>query len=317
MTEEKQVSNISNMGYSESEARFLVKAALHSGYFLRRQFSPNRGRASYVLCQRLLALKHARVSQYYRRAEVYHLGSKPFYFMLGEPDNRHRRDRDIIDLRSKLMGLDYVLSHPEWRFLATEDSKVEYFCGELGIDRMELPGQVYKDRHGAFTKRNFVEKYPIYINPDGVVGLCYLDDGMYTRSTFAPWLARHRSLIQALGAKAEIVYVASEDSGFAAAEREYRRIFTTVPPELSRFLAMRAEAEAGGLEARPIAWLEAYRELFARWGHQPSQIVTPAVTGFRTEVLPYSYKALPSLDQTTLARPGEAFATASTRTHRP
>ena len=308
MTEERQVANVVEMGYSETQARFLVRAALHSGYFLRRQFSPDRGKSADDLCRRLLALKHASVSRYHRRAELYHLGSKPFFTMIGEPDNRHRREHDVIYLRAKLMGLDYVLTHPELIFLPTEKQKTEYFCGTLGLDASLLPGQTYKGKDGTLTRRNFIEKYPMYIHPETkVAGLCYLDDGMYTRTTFAPWLARHKRLIQALSPNVEVVYVATEDSGFEAAAREYNRILTTLPAEFREFQAMRSGLQDGGLEHRSVEWLERYRYLRGRYFDCIGDSYCSPTTTFKTEVLNFSYKALPRIEPSNLAKPGEAF----------
>jgi hypothetical protein len=38
MTDDERVAALWGLGYTEREAAFLVLAALHSGYFLRRQY---------------------------------------------------------------------------------------------------------------------------------------------------------------------------------------------------------------------------------------------------------------------------------------
>ena len=45
MTRAEQIAALQQFGYTAREASFLTLAALHSGSFLRRQFSPPEARA--------------------------------------------------------------------------------------------------------------------------------------------------------------------------------------------------------------------------------------------------------------------------------
>jgi len=54
-------------------------------------------------------------------------------------------------VKAKLMAFDYVLANQEHRYLATEDEKVGYFTGELGIKIDSLPTKIYSSRKTEST----------------------------------------------------------------------------------------------------------------------------------------------------------------------
>ena len=64
MTNQERVENVKSLGYSDREAAFVTLAALHSGYFLRRQYSAFAGKscgwADDSLTSKLLIKGHAR-----------------------------------------------------------------------------------------------------------------------------------------------------------------------------------------------------------------------------------------------------------------
>jgi hypothetical protein len=317
MTESQQVYNIRQLGYSEREARFLLKVALHSGYFIRRQYAPDRGQLDATLCERLLYWKHALLSKYNGKTELYHLHSKKVYRVIDEEDNRHRRPHASCYLRAKLMGLDYVINHPELHFLPTEASKLDYFCGSLGLDKSVLPVQVYTGRNRTSTPHFFVEKYPVYSNPEtGKTGICYLDDGADTKGAFGAWLERHKRLIEALDSRIEVVYVsANEESSTAGAVKEFSRVLTSLPVEMRNFFEMQAAVELNGLANRDKAWLDSFRSLKAKYadtnGHYAAWRTgqqTHRETGatLKTEMLPYSYMHLPKPNKTSGGRAAAA-----------
>lgn len=62
MNAQEQTAALQEFGYTPREAAFLALAALHSGYFLRRQFCPKRGKLADVLCRKVLARDHARTT---------------------------------------------------------------------------------------------------------------------------------------------------------------------------------------------------------------------------------------------------------------
>src|SRR5436305_11955927 len=124
LTELEQQAALVRLGYSEREAEFLRKVALHGGYFLRRQYcqflDKRVGGTAAALIEKIIDRAHGRVTTYANNTQVYHLSARPFYASLGQEDNRNRRERQPITINTKLMSLDYVLAHSDREFLPTE-----------------------------------------------------------------------------------------------------------------------------------------------------------------------------------------------------
>ena len=223
-----QTIAIQTFGYTAREAAFIATAALHAGYFLRRQYDPNRGKLANELCCKLLRNGHAKATVFAQNTQLLHLHAKPLYRALGQDNNRHRRPQDPFSLRAKLMGLDYVLAHPELRFLPTEDCKMKYFEGERKIPTRFFPAKTYtaKDRTGT-TARFFIEKYPVWVDPQtDRVGFAYMDDGFFTPPSFSTWLRQYAALIHAIGT-VDVVYMSASSSQFVAAANAWARAFAT------------------------------------------------------------------------------------------
>src|SRR3569833_2614676 len=87
MTTEQQIENVERFGYSRREAAFLALAALHSGYFLRRQYCAYLGLGfgypDDVLSSKLLHLGHAREAGLRYGRKHNHNQSKPIFAALG------------------------------------------------------------------------------------------------------------------------------------------------------------------------------------------------------------------------------------------
>src|SRR5882762_4504837 len=173
LTADERIQALQRFDYSEHEARFLCLAALHSGYFLRRQcaqFLCQRGGSPTALIEKLFANCHASASSFDRNTHLYHLSARPFYSAIGQEDNRNRRERECSTIKQKLMGLDFVLTHLANTFLATEGEKVNHFTRVLGIAESKLPARIYRSARPPATTRYFVEKYPIFLPSDYDLG---------------------------------------------------------------------------------------------------------------------------------------------------
>src|SRR5689334_981798 len=77
-----RVAAVEDHGYTRREAEFLVTAALHSGYFVRRQFAPQRGKTDASFCAKLAATGHAKIRKTFGQTQLYHIASKPFFRLL-------------------------------------------------------------------------------------------------------------------------------------------------------------------------------------------------------------------------------------------
>jgi hypothetical protein len=234
LTHAERVDALLPFGYTPREAAFITLAALHGGYFLRRQYaqfvSGQDGGTVSQLIEKTLRLNHARASTYRHKMQLYHLCARPLYEALGQADNRNRRRRAPLSVKNKLMGLDFVLAHRESRFLATEREKLAYFAGDLQIPESCLPAKLYYGgKSDGRTARYFIDKYPIFLsqNPSTgdppVVSFCFIDEGAATLSHFDTYLAQYARLFASLP-EFRLVYVAASPTPFQAAERAFERL---------------------------------------------------------------------------------------------
>jgi hypothetical protein len=232
LSDEQRVEALRPFGYTEREAAFLSQAALHGGYFLRRQFcrflGKENGGTVAALIEKVLRFEHAEVATYAKNTHVYHLNTRPFYTLLGQPDNRNRRPRQPFTVKNKLMGFDFVLEHSGGRFLATEQAKVDYFIGLAGVPRLHLPMKLYRSRATReATVRYFVDKYPIFLSGTSpvappVVSFCFVDEGTTTPSHFETWLGQYSRLFASL-AQFRVVHVAAMRVSVPSAAQSFQR----------------------------------------------------------------------------------------------
>ena len=236
MTTLERIEALQDFGYNLDEARFLCTVALHSGYFLRRQFlafiNGTKGWKDVALLNRLKAHRHCRVTFFQHSRMVYHLSAKPLYEALGEKDNRNRREHQPSTIKNKIMNLDYVLEHPDYHYLATEREKLDYFVRTRNIAAEDLPTRLYSSPHGHDPKaKHFVESYPIFLPTDKdearVPHFCYVDEGLQTTDRFATYLSQYRRLFRGLG-DYQLIYVAEDSRLFASAERVFQKFGESV-----------------------------------------------------------------------------------------
>jgi hypothetical protein len=232
MKMQDRIAALECFGYDHDEAHFLVIAALHSGYFVRRQFlsfiKGTKGWKDVVLLNKLKANGHGEVSVFRHKRIVHHLSAKPLYDALGEPDNRNRRERQPSSIKNKLMGLDFVLENPGHQYLATEREKLDHFLTLLKIAEEKLPTRWYASPHGrGATAKHFVDKYPIFLEPgaggrEDVPHFCYVDEGLQSTDRFATYLAQYGPLLHALS-DFQVIYIAQHSGLFASAQRVFQK----------------------------------------------------------------------------------------------
>src|SRR5665213_2829433 len=207
MTFDERVSALAPLGFTPRQTRFLVTAALHSGYCLRRHYLTFAGvRHGKNVRDFFEALVRRRLAQRLRlqpnRGHIYHLHAKALYRALAQRENRNRRQASPALIARKLMVLDYVLTVPEAEWYATEEDKVALFSRERGIPLADLPQRVYvpRDRRGRTTTRYFMHKLPVYLSLDrAVVHFVYLVTDE-TGGGLAQFLDDHMRLFSALPA---------------------------------------------------------------------------------------------------------------------
>jgi hypothetical protein len=247
MTKEDQIRAIQALGYSQPEAQFLRLVALHSGYFVRRQFvrftESARGKRAQDFIDRLIARGHVRREVFREDRHLFRLQSKASYEALGQDDNRNRREHQPSTVRLRLMGLDLVLDRPEYQFVSTEQQRLEYFFEQRGIHAEALPARLFSS-NGTLTTRYFPDGFPQFLRDDNplAVSFVYVDDAQLTTDAFRAYLCNYKSLFERLG-KLDLLLLTTVPARFTLAqsvlERFRLRVWESRAPavDLNRLLA--------------------------------------------------------------------------------
>jgi hypothetical protein len=214
---------LENAGYTEQEATFLYLVAVHSGYFLRRQFSRfvqrDRGGLADKFIQKALRLDHLQVIECGQARHVYHLTSRPVYQTIFRADSQHRRFKGFAYMQSRLLILDFVLDNLSNTILEDEAAKVDFFAVRCGVSAELLP------RGWAGRAVIFPDGYPIFIAPDGSPHFTFFEDGSVTLTRFERYLDQYRPLFSALPAF-ELVYLSDVEKSFPFARAAFAAHFT-------------------------------------------------------------------------------------------
>ena len=150
-------------GWTGRQAEWIALACLHSGVFIRAQWSrfldahPEQVRRGVHALIAQGAATEETVPGIKGIGRVCRIFSRRIYRALGTEDIRHRRAASEAVLMRRLLSLDYVLEHPGLPWLPTESEKVGAF-EELGIERRILPSRLYRGAAGD-TPRYFPLKY--------------------------------------------------------------------------------------------------------------------------------------------------------------
>lgn len=221
-------------GYAPADWRFLRLAALHGGYFVRRQVAQflgcrDGGRVAEFI-ERAIDLEHIQSSSWRKNMLVFHVSARPVYAAVGERENRNRRRHGRAQTKNRVMRLDAVLANPDAQALSAERQRREHF-----------------GRWGVPETKPFGEQYPVFIRPLdatsglGRLALTFVDEGLVGLSKFSRFLEFNRSLFDALPSF-EVMYVADVDRHFVRARALFERL--TAAPLLTRVQGPCAAASA-------------------------------------------------------------------------
>lgn len=200
---EQRVQAISEFGFTQRQARFLVTVMLHSGVCLLRQYSTFagivHGQKTRKFFAKLVRLRYA--SAYpcrHNRGRVYQVHHKALYRAIGETDSRHRRPLSPWRVVENLMLLDAVLAEPELVWLATDADKRAHLTLLTRIAAEQLP-HLSVGEAKASEPQFLPDKLPIGIDLKGRAVVLYLaaDAGV---DRFRAFLQRHFALLRQLPA---------------------------------------------------------------------------------------------------------------------
>ena len=204
MTHEERVTRVATFGFTHRQAAFLVEVMLHSGFFLGRQYCTfariARGQKLVDFLAKLTARKLA--TPYlcgHNKARVYHLHNTTLYDAIEQRDVRFRKRMALGRALERLMILDHVISHRQFRWLGSEQDKVAHFLTTTSLEQDALPRLVFGVQPNT-TVRHFPDKLPIGVSPDGRThAFLYLLVSPLPHD-FRVFLRRHAELLRALPA---------------------------------------------------------------------------------------------------------------------
>jgi hypothetical protein len=228
---------LESVGYTEREAAFLYLVALHSGFFLRRQYvrfiRRERGAIAEQLLRKATALGHLQSVACGQARFVYHLTANPVYAAVGLAASQHRRLKGDAQIKCRLMVLDFVLDHLGDTLLDSAEAKVNFFTGALGLNDALLP----HSRAGSVHR--FPEKFPILVGERQPIRFTFFDEGALSTSGFESFLRWYRAVFSALPGF-ELFYLADSDQNFERAAK----LFAALYPE-TRTLGVTAMTPRG------------------------------------------------------------------------
>jgi hypothetical protein len=308
---------LQNAGYTEQEAAFLYLVAVHSGYFLRRQFSRfvrrDRGGLADKFIQKALRLDHLQVIECGQARHVYHLTSRPMYQTILGSDSQHRRFKGFAYMQSRLLILDFVLDNLSDTILEDESAKVNFFTARCGVGSELLP------RGWAGRAVLFPDGYPVFVYPDGAPRFTFFEDRSVTLTRFDRYLDQYRPLLSALRAF-ELVYLSDVEKSFPFArdafdahfsETQVAGVSEQTPLGVEHFLAYLRAREMHEMRSWPVTGRDLrvleegesiyitleHQALYAAWKMQSTNAEKirrrfmqqgPQAT-FTTIALPYTY----------------------------
>jgi hypothetical protein len=218
------------LGYTKRESEFLFLVATHSGYFTNHQFKrfaqTESGSVSQAFIRRLLDQKHATYHAYRSGGRVYHLFARKVYQAIERENLRTRKKHELEYVKTRLVALDFVLAHRDYRYLETEAEKLAFFQKEWNVSQDVLPVKQYRARRSAdVTPRYFVDRFPMFVDAASsprVVSFTYVDSGAVSLEAFDTHLRAYFALFQSL-LRLEFIYLAPTPRLFQAAESEFQQ----------------------------------------------------------------------------------------------
>ncbi|MDE2928137.1 MAG: zincin-like metallopeptidase domain-containing protein [Acidobacteriota bacterium] len=219
---------LERFGWHGPEAEWIALVCRHGGWFTRAQF------CAHFRCRRNRALRFVRLLLRRRHGveedldglptttRLVRIAAKALYRALGLERVPHPRSSAWVRFR-RLLSLDYVLDHPQRRWLPTGREKASALEA-LGLSRRLFPCRHYAG-HAQGRSRYFPRMLPLALKEDRAT-FVYVDPGRDTDSELLSWGAEHARLWAALRAQdhpVHVVAVARDDLRRERAEKVLRR----------------------------------------------------------------------------------------------
>ncbi len=201
------------LGYTDREASFLYLTAVHSGYFLRRQFIHfvlgQTGSIATNFLRKAIERRHVASLPCSEGRFIYHICGKAVYRLLDRPDSQNRRMKSPAEILRRLISLDYILQR---------------FRSEFFVESREGLGQLFAKIKVEFTERSF-QNTLVSFREDGsklTVRFAYVDEGQRSIARFERFMQTNGNRIRAIE-NVEVAYVATNSRNVKDAERVFQR----------------------------------------------------------------------------------------------
>src|SRR5216684_1213398 len=252
---EDQLARVLDFGYTEVESRFLYLVATHSGYFTVPQFlafaKARSGKRNARLVEKLFSLGHASAQRYTRRSLLYHLCSRQLYSAIGKDYLRNRREHELTHIKTRLLALDFILTHPKEDYFETAEAKHRYF-----VDRFKVNESLFSPSAEHGTGITFSDRFPLcvaYPSPEymPVVTFTYLDPEHRNLDAYIAHLRTYRPLFRQLPGF-QFLYISTA----AGLQKEAAELFSLL------------------VEAEGLSDLKRYFDLETKWEREQFRLVT-------------------------------------------
>ena len=219
---------LERFGWRGPEAEWIALVCRHGGWFTRAQFCAHfrcRRNRALRFVRRLLRRRHGvedALDGLPTTTRPCRIAATALYRALDLERVPHPRASAWVRLR-RLLSLDYVLDHPQPRWLPTEREKVRALEA-LSLSRRLFPCRHYAG-HAEGRRRYFALDLPLALE-EARATFVYVDPGRDTDSELLSWGAEHAPLWAALRAQerpVQVVAVARDHLRRERAEKVLRR----------------------------------------------------------------------------------------------
>ncbi len=219
---------LERFGWHGPEAEWIALVCRYGGWFTRAQFCAHfrcRRNRALRFVRRLVARRHGveeDLDGLPTTTRTCRIAAKALYRALDLERVPHPGSSAWVRLR-RLLSLDYVLDHPNHRWLPTGREKA-WALEALGLSRRLFPCRHYAG-HAQGRSRYFPRKLPLALEEDRAT-FVYVDPGRDTDSELLSWGAEHARLWTALRAQdrpVHVVAVARDDLRRERAGKVLRR----------------------------------------------------------------------------------------------
>jgi hypothetical protein len=245
------ITALESLGYTKREAAFIYLVAVHSGYFLRRQFDYFTDRNKGALVMRFLekarSAGHIESLDYRQGWQVYHLSSRTIYRLLDNPGSQLRRRKGDAQVRARLMALDYVLENDADHYLESDEERLRFFTEIRGVSP-----ELFTSDDGRL--HSLLASFPVSLADrirlaHSPVRFAFIDEGLVSIEKFLRFLAVADPVLHAVGSF-ELVYVSGSDFNFSAARNAFWNRFSDASPRSPRLFDEDADLVAAQSRAQ-------------------------------------------------------------------